>query len=145
MPLLQKNFEIDAGHRLSHHNYECQNLHGHRYRFEIEVEGAADPTTGMIVDFANVKDPIVDAFDHNFIFNSDDPILAVQDELEEQQEKAFYLINGEPTAENIAEEALQLIEENLSGGERERVSRIRVRLLETPTSSVRTEWSVNHD
>jgi len=129
MALLQKNFEIDAGHRLSHHDYECQNLHGHRYRFEI----------------ANVKDPIVDAFDHNFIFNSDDPILAVQDELEKQQEKAFYLINGEPTAENIAEEALQLIEENLSDGERERVSHIRVRLHETPTSSVRTGRSMNHD
>jgi len=145
MAVLEKTFEIDAGHRLSHHDYECQNLHGHRYRFEVEVEGSPHAKTGMIVDFANVKDPIVDAFDHNFIFNSGDPILAVQDELEEIQEKKFYLINGEPTAENIAEEALRLIQKNLSNSERERVTRIRVVLYETPTSSVRAEQLMNHD
>jgi 6-pyruvoyltetrahydropterin/6-carboxytetrahydropterin synthase len=145
MGVLRKTFEIDAGHRLSRHDYECQNLHGHRYRFEIEVEGPADPQTGMIVDFANVKDPIVAAFDHNFILNSDDPILTAKDQLEAEQEKEFYLINGEPTAENIADEALRLIEDRLSDAEKSRIDRIRVQLHETPTSSVRTERSIAND
>ncbi|WP_135822368.1 6-pyruvoyl trahydropterin synthase family protein [Halostella litorea] len=138
MATLEKHFELDAGHRLSEHEFDCQNLHGHRYRFEVEVEGSTDPATGMVVDFANVKDPVMEAFDHNFVLNADDPILAVRDELEAQQEKELHLLDGEPTAENIAEESLDLIVDSLSADERDRIDRLEVRLFETPNSSVTT-------
>lgn len=140
MGILTKSFELDAGHRLCKHEYECQNLHGHRYRFEIEIEGAVDPESGMIVDFANVKSPVMDAFDHNFILNEADPILAVRDELERQQEKELYVMDGEPTAENIALEAIDLILEALDPAERDRVERIEIELYETPNSTVIQEY-----
>ncbi|PSP57036.1 hypothetical protein BRC72_11590 [Halobacteriales archaeon QH_7_66_36] len=133
---LKKRFELDAGHRLSKHDFDCQNLHGHRYQFEVKVEGKVDAATGMIVDFAHVKEPVMEAFDHNFILNATDPILSVREELEKQQEKEFYLIEGEPTAENIADEALDLIEESLTTDEENRIDQIRIQLFETPNSSV---------
>lgn len=139
MAKLTKRFELDAGHRLSKHNFECQNLHGHRYQFNITVEGDIDDSTGMVVDFANVKEPVMEAFDHNFILNEDDPILSVREEIEENQEKEFYLIPSEPTAENIAREALDLIVESLTSDERERISRLQVELFETPNSSATIE------
>jgi len=140
---LEKRFELDAGHRLSKHDFDCQNLHGHRYQFEVQVDGDVDPDTGMIVDFAHVKEPVMDAFDHNFVLNESDPILAVREELEAQQEKELYLLDGEPTAEHIAEEALDLIVASLTAGEERRIDRIRVRLFETPNSSVTAERRVD--
>lgn len=136
MVRLQKRFELDAGHRLCKHDYKCQNLHGHRYQFKLEVEGEASNSTGMVVDFAHLKEPIMEAFDHNLLLNKEDPILQVQDELEEHQAYGFYLMDGEPTAENIAEEAIGLLQARLAEDERERIDRIRLTLHETPTSSV---------
>lgn len=136
MGTLTKRFELDAGHRLSKHDFDCQNLHGHRYQFEVYVDGEVDSSTGMIVDFAHVKEPVMEAFDHNFILNKDDPILSIREEIEVQQEKELYLIEGEPTAENIAEETLDLILQSLTKGEEQRINQIRVELFETPNSSV---------
>lgn len=135
-PTLKKQFELDAGHRLSEHDFECQNLHGHRYRFEVEVDGDVDEKTGMIVDFAHVKEPVVEAFDHNLLLNERDPLLAVREELEANQEKELYVMDGEPTAENIAEEALDLILGRLTAAERSRIAEIEVELAETPNCSI---------
>jgi len=137
MAELTKRFELDAGHRLSKHDFECQNLHGHRYRFEITIQGRSDPSTGMIVDFANVKNPVMDAFDHNLILNESDPLVDAREALEEHQERELYLTQGEPTGENIAAEALDLMESHLSSEERNRVEAIIVELYETPNSSVK--------
>lgn len=136
MATLRKTFELDAGHRLSKHDFKCQNLHGHRYQFEVEVEGERHPETGMIVDFANLKSPVMDTFDHNFLLNEDDPILEARSVLEANQEKSLYLMDGEPTVENIAEEALQIIEDALTDDEQQRVQQLRLTVYETPTSSV---------
>lgn len=135
-PTLKKQFELDAGHRLSEHDFECQNLHGHRYRFEVEVDGDVDEKSGMIVDFAHVKEPVVEAFDHNLLLNERDPLLAVREELEANQEKELYVMDGEPTAENIAEEALDLILGRLTAAERSRIAEIQVELAETPNCSI---------
>lgn len=145
MGILRKRFELDAGHRLSKHDFECQNLHGHRYRFEIKVEGEIDGDTGMIVDFAHVKEPVMEAFDHNLILNESDPMLAVRDELEGNQEKELYLMNGEPTAENIAEETLDLIITHLAPEEHSRIDRIEVELYETPNCSIIRERQISDE
>lgn len=139
MVTLKKTFEIDAGHRLSKHEFECQNLHGHRYRFEVEVDGKPDPNTGMVVDFATLKQPVVDAFDHNLLLNEADPILAVRDVLEDHQEQELYLMDTEPTVENITLEALDLIEARLTPAEHGRIDTIRLTVHETPTSSAQRE------
>ena len=31
--------ETDTGHRVPNHKSKCKNMHGHRYRWEVELEG----------------------------------------------------------------------------------------------------------
>lgn len=144
MATLTKEFELDAGHRLSKHDFACQNLHGHRYQFEVTAEGDPDPATGMIVDFAHLKEPVMDAFDHNFILNEADPILAVREELEANQKRELYLMPSEPTAENIVEETLDIIVGSLTAGDTERIDRLEVTLFETPNSRVTGARQLKH-
>lgn len=132
---IQKKFRLHAGHRLIHHDGGCGNLHGHSYKFKISIKGVRSKKTGMVVDFAHVKDPVMDAFDHNMILNEAEPIFDGSN-VNEEQEKNFYWINSEPTAENISKEAIKLVFESLTDDEKNRVSQIKVELWETDTSKV---------
>jgi 6-pyruvoyltetrahydropterin/6-carboxytetrahydropterin synthase len=72
--------EFDAAHFLPGHKGKCKNLHGHTWTVEIEVEGEPDPETGMIIDFGDLKNMVMQ-FDHQLINDH---------------------INVPPTAENLA-------------------------------------------
>jgi 6-pyruvoyl-tetrahydropterin synthase len=109
------------------------------------VEGDVDSDSGMVVDFSDVKSPIVEAFDHNLILNKNDPILTARELLEDHQQKEFYLIDGEPTAENIAEKALDIILSFLPEDDRRRIQRITLELKETPNSKVTTERVIDNE
>lgn len=143
---IERHFELDAGHRLSEHNFKCQNLHGHRYVFDITIEGYPDADLGYVIDFSNVKSPIMEAFDHNFIFNEDDPLATgtVRERVEAQQAKEVYLLAAEPTAENIALEAIDLIWQSMSGQERMNVTGMEVDLYETPNCKVTRRVESTH-
>ena len=65
-------FWFDAAHQFHHmpvgHKY--QGLHGHSFRAEIAVAGQPDPTSGFIVDFADLEaagDSIRERLDHRFL------------------------------------------------------------------------------
>lgn len=48
-------------------DHKCHNLHGHTYKIRIEVEGEINPTSGWVVDYAEIKklwDPIKLQLDH---------------------------------------------------------------------------------
>ena len=52
--------ETDTGHRVPNHKSKCRHMHGHRYRWEAELEG--DVVTlggvseeGMLMDFSDVS------------------------------------------------------------------------------------------
>ena len=52
--------ETDTGHRVPNHKSKCKNMHGHRYRWEVELEGevVAHPGTseeGMLMDFSDIS------------------------------------------------------------------------------------------
>ena len=51
---------IDCAHFLPGHS-RCGTLHGHTYRVEIIIEG--QNTTGMIMDFAELKKSLIDVLD----------------------------------------------------------------------------------
>ena len=54
---------VDDGH-------PCKRLHGHNYRVEIIVRGERHPTTGMVIDFAEIKrrfGPMIDQLDHQVL------------------------------------------------------------------------------
>ena len=81
---------------------ECRHLHGHNGRVEVDIEADRTDNRGMVVDFSDVKDIVKswidDNLDHRMILRWDDPLVSVLTELGE----AHYVIDKNPTAENIA-------------------------------------------
>jgi 6-pyruvoyl tetrahydropterin synthase/QueD family protein len=44
-----------AGHALRNYKGKCENVHGHNYRVRITVQGDQLDSTGLLVDFLDVK------------------------------------------------------------------------------------------
>ncbi|MCW2928452.1 MAG: Queuosine biosynthesis protein QueD, partial [Thermoleophilia bacterium] len=57
---------IDSSHVIPGHPGKCARLHGHTYRFQVWVSGPVDESTGMLVDFYDLKQEI-DAWDHRHL------------------------------------------------------------------------------
>jgi 6-pyruvoyltetrahydropterin/6-carboxytetrahydropterin synthase len=96
--------EIDFcyGHRLLNYQGKCRHLHGHNGRAIITIEAAGLDDRGMVLDFGDIKTVIsgwIDQhLDHRMILSRDDPAIAVLEGLGEP----LYLLDANPTAENIA-------------------------------------------
>jgi 6-pyruvoyltetrahydropterin/6-carboxytetrahydropterin synthase len=64
-------FEFDAAHNLPRYAGKCERLHGHTYRLTVFCEAPVDPSTGLAVDFAEVrrtvKERVVDVLDHTYL------------------------------------------------------------------------------
>ena len=63
--------ETDTGHRVPNHKSKCRHMHGHRYRWEAELEG--DVVTlggvseeGMLMDFSDVS-AILNEYIHDVV------------------------------------------------------------------------------
>ena len=96
--------EIDFcyGHRLLNYDGKCKYLHGHNGRAVISVESPKLDARGMVFDFSDIKRVVSqwidDNLDHRMILRRDDPARTVLEQLGEP----MYLIDANPTAENIA-------------------------------------------
>ena len=69
---LFKEYRFEAAHQLPHvaPGHKCANLHGHSYRFEIEVAGPVDAHSGWLIDFGVLDDlvmPLVLRLDHRYL------------------------------------------------------------------------------
>lgn len=121
--------EFDAGHRLLKHEGRCRNLHGHRYRVEVEAHAVALDGVGRVVDFSVIKEKVggwIDEYwDHGFIIEALDPLLEV---LHREHSKSYQLPNA-PTAENLALHLLGISNQLLRMHD---IEVIRVRVWETP-------------
>jgi len=123
-----KTFEFDAAHFLPHYNGNCRNLHGHRYKIEIEISGTRlqteGPQRGMLLDFADlgvvVKDKIVNVYDHSLLNDF----------------KEF----ENPTAETMAIHFWELLEASILSGF---ASLQRVQVWETPQCWAKVEADAN--
>jgi 6-pyruvoyltetrahydropterin/6-carboxytetrahydropterin synthase len=119
--------EIDFcyGHRLLNYDGKCRFLHGHNGRAVITLEGEKLDHRGMVLDFADIKRSVStwidDNLDHRMILNRADPVVSYLKEMGEP----LYLIDENPTAENIAR--LIFDQTRLLG-----VPIVEVRLWETP-------------
>lgn len=107
-----KEFRFEAAHSLPHlpEGHKCRNLHGHSYRFRVDVCGPVDER-GFVIDYAEISqvvNPIVEMLDHQNL------------------NKIF---TKPTTAENIAEWLMREIEEQLGACDR-------IVFWETPTSVV---------
>ena len=63
-----RDFTFEAAHHLPDHPGKCRNVHGHSYRLRVVCDAPVDPTTGLAIDFAEVKrivnEHVLDQLDH---------------------------------------------------------------------------------
>ena len=66
---VSKELVFDAAHFITDHPAKCSNLHGGRYRLNVEVSGRIDPITACVVDYGYLKRVVnrrvVERFDHH--------------------------------------------------------------------------------
>ena len=107
-----------AGHALRNYRGKCENVHGHNYRCQVTLEGLELDSTGLLVDFVELKKVlhgVVDRLDHQWL--NDFP--------------PFDVLN--PSAENIAKYIYDGVSDGLKAHQGVRVGAIR--LWETDTAS----------
>jgi 6-pyruvoyltetrahydropterin/6-carboxytetrahydropterin synthase len=122
-----KRIDFCYGHRLLDYDGKCRHLHGHNGLLEVDVAASTLDNLGMVVDFARVKDLVkgwVDKnLDHRMVLCKRDPMVAILRDMQEP----LYLMDENPTAENIAKHVFDRV-----GEMGLRLSE--VRLWETPDS-----------
>ena len=130
-----KTFSFDSAHLLDCHDGKCQNLHGHTYQLEVEIQGpliTSGAKQGMVMDFSDlkaaVKAQILDPLDHAFIYNQfSDKESQIAQLLNGWQMKTFAFA-GRTTAEMLSQFIFQQL------AEQAQLPVSRIRLWETPSS-----------
>lgn len=93
-------YSFAAGHALRGYKGKCENVHGHNYKIQVAVAGEELNSTGLLVDFVDLRKAIrslAERLDHRFL-NDLEP---------------FDRLN--PSAENIALYFAQNLESQLQG------------------------------
>jgi 6-pyruvoyltetrahydropterin/6-carboxytetrahydropterin synthase len=115
------------GHRLRDYNGKCRHPHGHNGRLEVELSSAKLDRRGMVMDFEEIKQHLQrwvdESMDHRMLLRRDDPLVPIFRKLGEP----VYLMDENPTAENIAREVYRV-------GRKKRLPVTRVTLWETEKS-----------
>lgn len=69
--ILRRVYTFEASHQLPRHPGRCKRLHGHSYRFVVELEGPIEPYQGMVMDFGDldeiVGEKVLSQLDHYHI------------------------------------------------------------------------------
>lgn len=120
MYTVTRKFPFDYGHRVLEHGSKCKYLHGHLGIAEVTVSSLALDKLGMVVDFGDLKNIIgswIDEhFDHGVLLHKNDPLLKNGIDYfakEFNNGKLPYVMQANPTAENIALEILSVSRELL--------------------------------
>ena len=56
---IRKSIDIDFSHQIRGHQGPCINLHGHTWKFEVEIEAEALNPEGFVVDFKDLKTQVL--------------------------------------------------------------------------------------
>ncbi|MGV8980909.1 6-carboxytetrahydropterin synthase QueD [Clostridium sp.] len=140
MYILKAEHSFDSAHFLSGYDGKCSNIHGHRWRVEVEVQSEtlaqSGQLDGMIIDFGDLKKDvksIIDSYDHALILQKG----TMRDiTLNCIKQDGFNVIEVDfrPTAENFAAFFFKLIKD--IGYQVKRTT-----VYETPTNSATYEES----
>ena len=124
---IYKEVQIDTSHRLLTYQGKCANLHGHRWKIEVWMEGEPDPKTQILIDYSLIKQ-VINKYDHQIILNAEDPMVP-----RIQEFHPVITTPGDPTSELIA----SIIRDDLKAICRERgitATVTKIRVWESPTS-----------
>ena len=136
-----REFTFEMAHVLGNYDGPCRNVHGHSYRLFVTISGTpvndiASPKDGMVMDFADLKNIIL-----NEIISVFDHAVAVSVDFDrgkmEMLSKTFgntVLVDYQPTCENLVNDFASRIKIHLP----ERISLHSLKLYETARSYA--EW-----
>lgn len=110
-----RRIQFCAGHRVWGHEGPCGSLHGHNYVAFFHAAADSDSGTldslGMVIDFAVLKQRLggwIDQhWDHGFICHTDDE--QTRQAMEHIPNQKLYLLDENPTAENMARHLLHVV------------------------------------
>ena len=115
-----------AGHALRNYKGSCEDVHGHNFRVRVTVAGEQLDSTGLLVDFLELKsliDGVVAYLDHKFI-NDLSP---------------FDQIN--PSAENLAKYFYDRVSVGMKSDVPVRISEVCVWETDTSSAVYRPKYS----
>lgn len=137
-----KEIQWDMGHRITNHDSVCRNLHGHRYKAEICVEGKlvdikGSSKEGMVIDFGDIKKiamrHIHDILDHGFMVWEKDKLLV--NFFKKNKSLKHIIVPFVPTSENIAAWIFLTLDKHFKDRFKTSLKLYSIKLWETPTSS----------
>jgi len=139
---ISRQIEWDMGHRVTNHKSKCRNLHGHRYKAEICVEGKlvninGSSDEGMVMDFGDIKELankyIHDILDHGFmVWVKDKPVAEF---FKKNPDQKHIFVPFIPTAENIAAWIFVQLDKKIKDKYKTGLKLYSVKLWEAPTST----------
>jgi len=141
---ITKEFDFEMAHALWNYDGPCKNIHGHSYKLQVTISGTPitdidNKKQGMLMDFSDLKkivnETIIIRFDHALIVNKKAPRVLLHN-IEEMFEK-YYVVDYQPTCENLVLDMAERIKNNLPEG----IILFCLRLSETATSYA--EWYAN--
>tara|TARA_B100001971_G_C17644379_1_gene264942 strand:+ start:39 stop:410 length:372 start_codon:yes stop_codon:yes gene_type:complete len=94
---------FSAAHFLRNYKGKCENLHGHNWKVEVAISGDELDTSGMILDFGDLKmqvTEVLDELDHHNLNDLD------------------YFKEHNPSSEEIARYIYYKLKAKISGKER---------------------------
>ena len=139
---IRRWIETDTGHRVPNHKSKCSHLHGHRYRWEAEIEGDVVETSGvsdegMLIDFSDVsailKEYVHDVVDHAFVIYSGDEKARAALEMMGTEHRTV-IVDFIPTAENLAKWAFEQVEPHIKSVYGNQLRLVTMHVRETPKS-----------
>ncbi len=139
---IRRFIETDTGHRVPNHKSKCKHIHGHRYRFEAEIEGdiveqEGVSEEGMLIDFSDVSEILMthihDIVDHAFIvYENDHKGIAAANCMGDDHRTV--IVNFIPTAENLAKWAFEQVKPHIITAYGNRLRLVAMHVRETPKS-----------
>lgn len=108
MYVIKIEHSFDSAHFLAGYSGKCSNIHGHRWRVEVEVTASElitlGQSKGMVADFSDLKNDvkdILDYYDHSLIIEEG---TLKKETLKCLTEEGFRIIavKFRPTAENFS-------------------------------------------
>ncbi|RMD77548.1 6-carboxytetrahydropterin synthase [Candidatus Dojkabacteria bacterium] len=138
-----KELQWDMGHRITNHRSQCRNLHGHRYKAEICIEGdlvgiEGISNEGMVIDFGDIKKIAVkhihNVLDHGFMVWNKDKVL--MEYFKKNADQKHIIVSFVPTCENIAAWIFNQLDSHIKDRYKNGLRLHSIKLWETPTSVV---------
>jgi len=125
-------------------------MHGHRYRFEAEIEGDVVEASGvseegMLMDFSDVSSILMthvhDVIDHAFVVYEGDMLARSACESMGEGHRTV-VVPFIPTAENLAKWAFEQVEPHIKTSYGNKLRLVAMHVRETPKSTA--TWYPSH-